>query len=370
MSGGAGKHVQDLILNLDREKFDVYCVYSNERVDKKFLEMYTILEKKAKMIQCNSMTREIDLVKDWKSFRCITKIIKEVNPDVVHCHSSKAGVVGRMAAKFSKVERIFYTPHAYSFLAPEFNSFKKLVFINIEKVLSKFATTKTFTVSLGEKNEAIKAKVDIDDKFKVVYNGLPDISIPNKINIKESLGFDRSDFLVGTNARLSEQKNPMLFLEIAKKVIKVDRSICFVIAGDGPLLEKANHFIQENNLSQNIRLLGDRNDCEILVAGYDVFLSTSLYEGLPYAPIEAMRASVPIIATNVTGNNEVVRDSINGYLFFVEEVDYAVNTIIKMKEKRLTIQCEDIANFFKQTFSIDKMLESITNEYKYIGEKQ
>lgn len=356
MSGGAGRHVQDLILNLDTKKYEIYCVYSENRTDSRFVKQKKDLNNQATLIECSSLNREINIINDMSAFLEIVKIIKKIKPDIVHCHSSKAGVIGRLAAKICGVKKIYYTPHAYSFLAPEFSGKKQKFFVAIEKYLSRYATTKTFCVSKGEMKEALKNEIDKKDKFEVIYNGLPDIKLPSKAEIRKQLGLPINAIVVGNNARLSEQKNPQLFLKIAKKVITENNNYHFVWAGDGPLMEEVVKYVDANNLISNVHLLGDRPDSELIVAGYDVFLLTSLYEGLPYAPIEAMRVGVPILATNVVGNDEVVLRGVNG--LFIDDIISNLNKI-------LSFNSTEIKNTFKENFSLRTMIEKNSNYYNF-----
>lgn len=361
MGGGLRKHVVQLIENLDTTKFDIYFIHGNETLDENFMSVYSHLKIFSKVYSCDSLKREIDLKNDWKAYKFISKKIREINPDVVHCHSSKAGAIGRVAAKINGVKKIYYTPHAYSFLAPEFSRIKRNLFIQVEKYLSRFATGKTFNVSKSERDCALEAKIDKKGKFEVIYNGIPEIQIPDKKKIRQQLNFDVDSFIVGNNARMSKQKNPSLFLEIAKEVISIDRNYHFVWTGDGPLLEESKEFVNKYNLTENIHFLGDRKDAEIIVSAFDLFLITSLYEGLPYAPIEAMRVGIPILATEVVGNIEIVNKQ-NGDMFSIDDKEKAIQFILD-KKRISNYKSEEIVDIFKKNFLLNNMIKKIENFY-------
>lgn len=359
MSGGAGRHVQDLISHLSQEKFDIFVIYSNHRTNPEFLEKIVTMNEQATFISCDFLVREIKPKYDLLAYQFIAKKIKEIKPDIVHCHSSKAGVVGRLAAKRRGVKKIFYTPHAYSFLAPEFSGKKKFLFVQIEKFLSRFSTTQTFCVSIGEMQAALEVNLDKTDKFQVIYNGLPEIDLPSKETIRAQLGLEKTVVVIGNNARMSEQKNPMFFMEIAQKMIRQNANWHFVWAGDGQLMPLFQSFIKQNGLEKNIHLLGERPDSETVVTAYDIFLTTSQYEGLPYAPIEAMRAGVPILATNVVGNSELVIEGKNGYLIDLEWSKSVEEKLYKAAK----MDAQMIKADFRQRFAIDQMLKQIETEY-------
>ena len=359
MSGGAGRHVQDLISHLPQEKFDIFVIYSNHRTNPEFLEKIVTMNEQATFISCDFLVREIKPKFDLLAYQFIAKKIKEIKPDIVHCHSSKAGVIGRLAAKRRGVKKIFYTSHAYSFLAPEFSGKKKFLFIQIERFLSRFATTQTFCVSKGEMQAALEVNLDKTEKFQVIYNGLPEIDLPSKETIRSQLGLEKTAVVIGNNARMSEQKNPMFFMEIAQKMIRQNANWHFVWAGDGQLMRICQSFIKQNGLEKNIHLLGERPDSETVVIAYDIFLTTSQYEGLPYAPIEAMRAGVPILATNVVGNSELVIEGKNGYLIDLEWSEAVEEKLHKAAE----MDAQMIKADFRQRFAIDQMLKQIETEY-------
>nr|UQG51891.1 glycosyl transferase [Lactococcus lactis] len=359
MGGGLRKHVVQLLSNLNKDKVELFFIHGSHTLDESFMNVYSHLEKNCKMFPCDHLTREISPKEDVLAYQFISKRIKEIKPDIVHCHSSKAGVIGRLAAKRRGVKKIFYTPHAYSFLAPEFSGKKKFLFVQIEKFLSRFATTQTFCVSIGEMQAALEVNLDKTDKFQVIYNGLPEINLPSKETIRAQLGLEKTVVVIGNNARMSEQKNPMFFMEIARKMIRQNANWHFVWAGDGQLMPLFQSFIKQNGLEGNIHLLGERPDSEIVVTAYDIFLTTSQYEGLPYAPIEAMRAGVPILATKVVGNSELVIEGKNGYLIDLEWSKSVEEKLYKAAK----MDAQMIKADFRQRFAIDQMLKQIETIY-------
>lgn len=363
MGGGLRKHVVQLIEKLDTSKFDIYLIHGTDSLDGVFLKEYDRLSENCQMFPCEYLTREIDFLMDFRSLKFIWKVINKIEPDIVHCHSSKAGAIGRIASKMKKVPKIYYTPHAYSFLSPDFGKFKKSVFIIIERLLGRYATTCTFSVSEGEKKEALNNKITIQDKIMVIYNGIPDTELANRIELKKELGLFPDSYVIGNNARISEQKNPRLFVDIAKKVVNKNKNIHFVWIGDGPLEEEIKIYIDQCGLSENVHLLGFKRNSEFLVGAYNLFLITSNYEGLPYAPIEALRAGVPVLATYTTGNNEIVNNKVNGMLFDIGNVDLASNIILDASNNKFNITSDTVKDSFKSRFSEEKMIETISYVY-------
>lgn len=364
MSGGVRRHLVDILENIDLEKFEVYLFYSPNRVDEIFKSKIKELSKRINLIESKDFYKSMNLKNDIKTFKKISEIIKKIKPDVVHCHSSKAGILGRIAAKKNKVEKIIYTPHAYYFENVDMSKIKYEICRGIEELLSKCCTTKSFNVSDGERNFAIKNRIDKEEKFVTIYNGVPDDVLPKKEDIKKQLGYKETDLLIGVAARLNEQKDPMCFIEIAKKVIEDnrDKQIYFIYIGEGPLLNNVRNYLKKYKLEDKVNMLGFRKDADKIIVGLDFYLMTSIYEGLPYAAIEATRAGVPIVATDVIGNNEVVKKGINGLLFQKSnptEGAEILNGIIKNNE----FKYENIRKIYYEEFHIERMMDKIQKEY-------
>lgn len=354
MLGGIRQHVCDIIKNLNQEKFQIYLVYSDLRADDIFFAEKDLLSRYATLIKCNELRRELGKA-DVKAYRTLVRLFKEIKPDIVHCHSSKAGMVGRLAAKKSSVKKIIYTPNAYFFQNPSMSYIKKQVYICAERFLSKYATSMTVNVSIGEMKLALKHKLDKKEKFVLIYNGIPEVTLENREDIRIRLGLNMDRYLVGVTARCAQQKDPMTFLKIAEKTISKIQNVEFIYIGDGPIQQEMKQWIIDKKLENKIHMLGFRTDAAEITGALDIYLSTALYEGLPYSMIEAMRAGIPIIATNVVGNNELVENGKNGLLFAAGDIDAGSKLVIKQIESKL-IREINVIKTFEEKFSLNTML--------------
>lgn len=363
MLGGVRKHVVDLALGLDSNKFDVFIIYSDDRADQRFFEDIKELENKAHLIKCNEMKREISLRNDIAAYRIVKRHIKEIQPDIVHGHSSKGGIIGRLAAKRCGVKHIYYTPHAYAFQNPNVGTIKKKIIVFAEKFLSRFMTTLTINVSAGELKRALECRLDKENKFTLIYNGIPSIELPDRECIRANEGFAKEAILVGVTARCEDQKDPFTFLKIAKKVIESNEYVEFIYIGNGIMEQDMHKWIAQNHLENKIHMLGFRNDAPYIVGMLDIYLSTALYEGLPYSMIEAMRAGVPIIATDIEGNNELVVDGISGMLFEAQDAEGGAALIMKQIEGQI-IQRSNVIKAYGEKFSLETMLRNLADIYK------
>ncbi|PJJ10185.1 hypothetical protein CLU83_3581 [Flavobacterium sp. 1] len=250
------------------------------------------------------MIREISLIQDFKAVLLLRKELKRLNPDIIHLHSSKAGVLGRIAC-FLLFERkkIFYTPHGYSFLRTDISSLSKKLFCLIEKSFPKLFGS--VTIACGDTEYEIAKKIG---KSYLIRNG---------INIEEiqlhQLFHQNAKLTIGIVGRITFQKNPSLFNQIALRFPDFN----FVWIGDGEL----------NSLltAPNIRIKGwslDRTEVLKELNAIDIYIQTSVWEGLPIAVLEAMALKKPVLATNIIGNKDIVVPNETGFLFdTIEELD-------------------------------------------------
>lgn len=366
-SGGVRKHILDLLFNLPIEKYELIFLYSLQRADKNMIESISSLKDRGvRLIELKYMERSINIKRDIKSFNEISGYIKKFSPDIVHCHSSKAGAIGRISAKLLKVKKIYYTPHAYIMQNPDISNKKRYLFQGIEKVLSVLCTTKTINVSNGEREFAKKLKLDNPNKFVAIYNGIEEKKIScNLSELKQELGIEENNIVVGVAARIEMQKDPLTFIKIAEEISNKNKDVKFIYIGDGKDKGKLESYIKEKSLEKNIKLTGFRNDIEELIQTLDIYLITSLYEGMPYSLIEAIKYGLPIVATNVVGNNEIVEHEKNGLLFNVGDVKDGVeklNLCIKNENTR-KIMGENSRVIFEHKFTIKNMIENIDNIY-------
>lgn len=251
-----------------------------------------------------SMLREISPFEDLKSIFKLHKELKKINPDIIHLHSSKAGVLGRIAYFFLfKKKKIFYTPHGYAFLRTDISKSSRRLYAKIEKGFQNvFGGT---IVACGDTEFEIAKTIG---KSKLVRNGI-DIQ-----NVRQHLlPHQNTKLTIGIVGRITAARNPKMFNEIALKFPDFN----FVWIGDGEL----NHLIT----APNIKITGWSYDQKAVLKELnkiDIYLQTSLWEGLPIAILEAMASQKPVIATNIIGNKDIVLHNKTGFLFdHINELD-------------------------------------------------
>ena len=250
------------------------------------------------------MVREISLFQDLKSIFKLTRQLRKINPDIIHLHSSKAGVLGRIACFFLlRKKKIFYTPHGYAFLRTDISKTSKKLYYSIEQSFQRlFRGT---IIACG------------DTEFEIAKNIGPSKLVRNGVDIQDILlqflPHQNSKLIIGIVGRITAARNPELFNEIALRFPDFD----FLWIGDGEL----NHLITAPNITITGWIL-DKNTVFKALNNIDIYLQTSLWEGLPIAVLEAMVLQKPILATNIIGNKDVVLQNKTGFLFDqIEELD-------------------------------------------------
>lgn len=303
---GFGGGVYSYIVQLANEMinyYDITLAYSirPETPD----TLFDDFDKRIKMVDLQNK-RELSFSSDIKGFFKIRDLIKEEKPDILHLHSSKAGVMGRImnvTVRGRKNRKVFYNPHGFSFLQTDISKIKRNIFYFIEWFTSKFGGT-IVAVSKGEGEEASKfskrvkvinnsIKLDEIDEILKMYNEVATTS-----DIKED-----NKFKIATLARISVQKNPELFNEVAEAT---DDNYLWI--GDGELRDKLT--------SSNIEIAGWqlKPDGLRMLCDSDIFMLTSRWEGLPISLLEAMALGKVCIVTNVIGNKDVIVNGENGFI--------------------------------------------------------
>jgi len=301
-------------------------------------------------IYWKSATREVNPIKDVKSLLELLRILKNINNiDIIHLHSSKAGFLGRLVAKMLGIEnKVVYTSHGVSFLRKDISNLKLKQFIFFEKLAYKFGG-KVVACSKSEAEEFKKVGINAD----YIYNGVP--------IVKGCYGSKQkhAKLVIATVGRIAYPKNPTLFNDIAKLFMSY-RDVQFMWIGDGELRYKLT--------SRNIFVTGWLNRQEVLnkLADVDVYLSTSLWEGLPLSVLQAMSLKKPLILSNCVGNKDLVSNGINGFL--CENLDSFELSIKKIIRDRQLLKKfgENSYEIFLNNFTLERMIDSYRSLYNSI----
>lgn len=284
----------------------------------------------------------------------VYKIIKNENISIVHTHH-------RMAAFYTTILSNFLD---FKFLHTAHNTFQN------KRLLTKFSLHKANVIAVGEKvknNLHELYKIDYS-KLKVIYNGIEEYKgkIEAVPEIKKYR--DKGYFLVANIGRLSEQKGMEYYIKSIPKVLNSCPKVMFYIIGDGEEREKLEKLSIDLNIKDNVIFLGYRNDVLNIIYQVDLIVLSSLWEGLPLTPIEAFSAGKTIVATDVDGTGEIVKNNYNGLLIDSansEQISYSIikiyNDIAQKKELEL-----NALKTYNEKFSIDIFNNCYKNYYSKI----
>ncbi len=309
----------------------------------------------------------IQPVWDFLALQRITEILKSEKVDLVHTHSSKAGILGRWAAKRAGVPHIIHTVHGWGFYEGQFFPVRRL-YQALERWAAKF-TDILITVSGENKNTGLKAGIGREEQYRVIHSGIDPkrytLSRPAALKARKLLGSARRPAVL-VLSNFKSQKSPLDVVRVAGLLVKEMPDVLFLWAGDGELRGEVENLIRENKLENNFKLLGWREDVAELLAASDVLLLTSLYEGLPRVVLQAMAAGKPVVATSVSGTPEAVKDGKTGYLHAPHDAEGMAQSLQKILSKgKLAVRMGTAGRqALKGTFLIQKMLQEIEKIYR------
>ena len=309
-------------------------------------------------------------LKNIQAYRELKKIIDENQYDIIHCHTPVGGVLARLAARKIRKNgtKVIYTAHGFHFYkgAPLINW---IIYYPIEKICARW-TDCLITITNEDYEFAKKhlktERIEHTHGIGVnVENFTKIISEKEKKEKKKEFSIKNEDFVFSYVAELNENKNQKLLINVIKELKKENSNIKLLLVGQGALLEKYKKIINDNDLSENIKLLGRRKDINEILSITDIYLASSLREGLPINVMEAMCKGLPIIAMDNRGHRELVKDDENGFIIKTRE---------QMKQKIEKILCDKelkqrlIENGKEKSkkYEISTIIKSVEKIYKSI----
>ena len=319
-----------------------------------------------KVIPLPSMVRSIRPFKDFKALMSLVWLIFKEKPDIVHTHSSKAGILGRLAAKIAGVPHIVHTPHGHVFYG-HFGIIASKIFLWVETIFSKF-TDRMVALTDGEKNDYIKLSVCPPQKLFKIHSGV-DLkqymhSNGNRVEKKRSLGLDQNSTVIGFVGWLLPIKGPAYLLKAMAHIWPEHPTASLVMVGKGELDVDLRAQALKMNANGRIKFLGWREDIHEIMPVFDLLVLPSLNEGMGRVLVEAMAAGKPVVASEVGGIPDLVKHGETGYLVRPADEKALANGIRKLlNDPESARQMGQRGKEYCRQFSLEAMIQKLDNLY-------
>lgn len=359
--GGAQVHLLSLILHLPSYIQAQVIVgeagWLSDELIKHNIQIYYV----------DSLVRQISPLKDTRAVFELNRVINKVQPDLIHCHSSKAGFLGRLSARICGVPVIF-TAHGWAF-TNGVSLGKRMVYRMLERI-SALCTDSIICVSEYDKQLGSAAMSESKEKLITIHNALVDIN-EKCMQQHVFLHLNNRVRLVMV-ARFDEQKDQRLLLKALSQLRKENIRFDCTFVGDGPLLGNVSGSAEAIELVDDVQFLGARLDVDLILSKQDVFVLTSNWEGFPISILEAMRQGLPVVASDVGGVSEAVIDGQTGFLVQRGDVDLLASRLRELNnnielQKNMGTKGREI---YEEKFTLDKMVSKVLTVYNDVINKE
>ena len=370
--GGAQENTMLTASHLNKNRWDVDII-SGTQTGTEGSIINEVYDRNIRLFLEPKLVREINPLKDLIALFLLIRLIKKRKYDIVHTHSSKAGIIGRWAAWIAGVPIIVHTVHGWGHHDQQSPWIRKF-YILLEKLTLKI-TDQLIAVSHKNIHKGLTDGIGRNKDYSVIRSGIelecfghPKL---DKETMRKQLGIPKDAIVIGTVIRLSPQKAPLDFIQAAIMLApKVDK-IYFVLVGDGPLKDQVIQTAKEYNIYDRLIMTGLRRDIPELMNCFDIFVLSSLWEGLPRVIPQAMATGLPVVATAIDGSAEIVKDSQNGLLVPAGKPEFIVDAVMKILTKpELTKDIKNNALLTVDEYSAEKMVDHIESLYeKFVHKK-
>jgi L-malate glycosyltransferase len=352
--GGAETLLPETLRLHDKHQFEFHYIYFLPWKD----QMVGSLRENGGMVTCLSASSNLQMM---LKVRDVITYIRKHKIELVHAHLPWAGILARLVGKLTGIP-ILYTEHnkqeRYHFLTRRMNLATMNWLTTIVPVSKDVEESiRKFKPGLKARIQTILNGVNIDRFAPAIFAG---------DSVKESLGIPSSTKVIGTIAVFRFQKRLDIWLELAAKIASRESEVVFIIVGDGPLKESLFHKAKQLNLDGIVHFVGLQTEVRPYLAAFDLYMMTSIFEGLPIAMLEAMSSGLPVITTDAGGIGEVVRHLEEGLVCPVSEPEQLVEFALKLLNDQG--QCRQLASNARkrilQDFSMNKMVNELETLYR------
>ena len=322
-------------------------------------------ERDVAIVEVPALVRELAPLRDARALGMLRRLFRESRPEIVHTHSSKAGLLGRIAAKREGVPVIVHTVHGWSF-HDNMTSARRAVYIRLERLAARW-TDRIITVSNLDRRKGLAARIGSPSQYRLVHelNDLQRYSdrAQDGPSARATLGIPPGSFVVGTVGRLSHQKDPQTWVRTASLVATEVPDARFVIVGDGDLRSETESLVAALGLGDRVTFTGLRDDVPRILPAFDALLLTSRWEGLPLTIPQAMASGVPVVASAVDGNGEIVQDGENGLLAPPATPRMLADAVLRLRDRDLAARLVERGRETARDFSLERTIPQLEQLY-------
>jgi glycosyltransferase involved in cell wall biosynthesis len=358
--GGPAVIVAELMRGLDKSAFEQILVTGY--CDENEADYLDTVAKDIKATRIAGLGRSVSLIADLKAFFGLVSLIRKYKPDVIHTHTAKAGVLGRLASLLAGrgVVRV-HTFHGHLLHGYFSSALTKLVVL-IEKF---FAARTSVLIAIGSKvkEDLLAAGIGRADKYQIFFPGLPTPKAIAKSAAQSALGISSEVLYCTFVGRLTQIKRPDRLLDVAAECKRRGIDLRFLVAGEGELFESSKQRAMKDQL--NMTFFGWRSDIDQIFAASDIAILTSDNEGIPLTLIQAAQAGLPIVATNVGSISDIVINESTGYLTATAaaEMADAIEKLVRDPQLRQMMGAAGKAHAGRY-FSLDRMIKDHSDLYR------
>lgn len=366
LMSGVQKVSLDELAHLDPERYERIGIC---KCDGEFTEQLRKIGVRVHLVP--ELERSISPRRDVQAYLALRNFFRAERPDIVHTHSSKTGILGRLAASAARVPTIVHTVHGYAFPAESRRAIKAIF-----KFLEQRAGRITDKMIVLNDTDAAIARDLLgvpDSRLTLLPNGVDvDTYAPAAPGQRQALrrsgfGIDEPEHvIIGMVGRLWLQKNPQCFVRAAIRVTAQRKNVSFFMIGDGEFRSELEAAIQASGHADRIRILGWRSDVPELLNALDLMVLPSRWEGMPLAILEAMASAVPVVASDIPGNHHLVEDDSDGRLFPLDDDEALAAALIDLVDdpaKRLRFSAQARAKVIAR-YTLSARMDEITAIYE------
>tara|TARA_B100001175_G_scaffold299105_1_gene290226 strand:+ start:631 stop:1770 length:1140 start_codon:yes stop_codon:yes gene_type:complete len=367
LPGGGPRHIYSLLEKMDRKEWDIMvCTHKDGSYWDKLIALG--------ITPYDLVLRRLAFLTFFELF----KILRKEKPDLIHTHGKGPGVYGRLLGWILGIP-VVHTFHGFQYkLLPVLN---KLFYLLVENILTLLTKHHIF-VGKGEKGKAKILSFLNDSNSSVINNGVDLNSFENLSPADDAfaelgLGDSEKIKVFGTLSRVSPEKGIITLLEGFGEAKKIAPHIRLIIVGDCPeeheeYIKTVRQYIHENGLDGTVKILGSRENALGFLKCIDFYVSPSMSEGLPYNILESLAAGNPVVATDIPGNNDIIRKSVEGVLIPVNSgrsLAHGLLTLLEMGTEECKAMVQNGKARIRDQFSLGQMTEKTFSLYKKVLEE-